>query len=74
MSAADMARYLVALSLVVLILGCAPMKALPECDRFAAQLVLDSGGNPYICLDMENAEKLRTLILSASQGACRLPE
>lgn len=66
----DRAKRLIAAA-TLLLGGCA---ALPPCEKFQAQMMLDEGGNPHVVIDLKNAEKLRALIVGVSERTCRLPE
>lgn len=72
MNLRDMWLSLLALALVVLILpGCA---GLPECERFGARAAIDTGGNPVIVFDMENAKKLGAALMGLRDRTCTIEQ
>lgn len=66
--------WLVLLAVALLLLirpGCA---ALPPCEKFQAHAAIDTGGNPVIVFDMDEARKLGALIVGLAERTCSLPQ
>lgn len=72
----NVALWFVALILVLVIIGgcaSAPSRA-PACERYAASMAVDSGGNPVLVVDMDNAQKLVNALTGLRDGTCTIPK